>query len=81
MPGAAGPQQQAITLPDTPTVMQDAHKKEAKPLKKYRYTIINGVGKKESGTFDAENDNDVRNFLLSLNYHYYLLKLQILIPL
>ena len=68
MPGSAGPQQQAVTLPDTPTVMQDSTKKEFRPLKKYRYTIINGVGKKETGTFDSESENDVRNFLLSLNY-------------
>ena len=37
-------------------------------MKGYRYTIINGVGKKEVGTFDAESENDVRNFLLSQDY-------------
>ena len=68
MPGSAGPQQQeAVVLPDTPSVMEN-HNKVQRPIKKYRYTIINGVGKKENGTFDAESDNDVRNFLLSLNY-------------
>ena len=30
--------------------------------------IINGVGKKEQGTFEAESEDDVRNFLLSLEY-------------
>ena len=39
-----------------------------RPLIPYRYTIINGSGKKEQGTFDAETENDVRNFLLSLDY-------------
>ena len=26
----------------------------------FYYTIINGVGKKEQGTFEAESENDVR---------------------
>lgn len=39
-----------------------------KPKKRYRYTIINSIGKKENGTFDAEEENDVRNFLLSQDY-------------
>ena len=39
-----------------------------RPLTSYRYTIINGVGKKETGTFDAENINEVRAFLTSLDY-------------
>lgn len=38
------------------------------PLKSYNYTIINGVGKKEKGSFDAESEEDVRNFLLSQEY-------------
>lgn len=43
-------------------------KKQTRPMKSYRYTIINGVGKKEKGTFDAEEENDVRNFLVSQGY-------------
>ena len=39
-----------------------------RPLTSYRYTIINGVGKKETGTFDAENIDEVRAFLTSLDY-------------
>ena len=39
-----------------------------RPNKNYRYTIINNVGKKETGTFDAESENDVRNFLLSQDF-------------
>lgn len=49
-------------------VEYDKRGRAKRPIKAYRYTIINGVGKKETGTFDAESDNDVRNFLLSLNY-------------
>ncbi len=39
-----------------------------RPINKYRYTIINATGKKESGTFDAESENDVRVFLQSMDY-------------
>ncbi|MBQ9019473.1 MAG: type II secretion system F family protein [Bacilli bacterium] len=39
-----------------------------RPIKGYRYVIINGVGKKEKGTFDAESADDVRSFLTSLDY-------------
>lgn len=44
------------------------HRKVLRPMHKYRYTLINGVGKKEQGTFDAESENDVKSFLSSLNY-------------
>ena len=37
-------------------------------MKKKEYTIINGVGKKETGTFDAESADEVRAFLTSLDY-------------
>lgn len=47
-------------------------KKEVKapdrPLTKYRYVIINAMNKKEKGTFEAENEAEVRNFLLSQDY-------------
>lgn len=55
------------SLPNTPSVLMSKEKVK-RPLIPYRYTIINGVGKKESGTFDAENEADVRSFLTSLNY-------------
>ena len=42
--------------------------KVRKPKKRYRYTIINSYGKKENGTFDAEEEHDVRNFLESQDY-------------
>ena len=42
--------------------------KVERPLTAYRYTIINGVGKKENGTFDAESADEVRAFLTSLDY-------------
>lgn len=43
-------------------------KKQARPMKSFRYTVINQLGKKEKGTFDAEDENDVRSFLLSQDY-------------
>lgn len=52
----------------TQTVETDKKGRAKKPIISYRYTIINGIGKKENGTFDAETENDVRNFLLSMNY-------------
>lgn len=59
----------SITTSDvTAQVETDSRGRAKKPVFGYRYTIINGVGKKETGTFDAENANDVRNFFLSLNY-------------
>lgn len=42
--------------------------KEVKPLLSYRYTIINSNNKKETGTFDAESESDVRSFLTSQGY-------------
>ena len=48
--------------------VHDPNAKVARPVTNYRYTIINNVGKKETGTFDAESEEDVRNFLLSLDY-------------
>lgn len=50
------------------TVETDKRGRAKKPIISYRYTVINGVGKKESGTFDAETENDVRNFFLLMNY-------------
>lgn len=52
----------------TQKVETDKRGRAKKPIISYRYTVINGMGKRESGTFDAETENDVRNFFLSLNY-------------
>ena len=54
-----------VALPDTPDALTDKSKRVKRPVKPYRYTIINDLGKKENGTFDAESENDVRNFLLA----------------
>lgn len=50
------------------TDLMKHREKIRRPLFQYRYVIINGVGKKESGTFEAESEEDVRHFLLSLGY-------------
>ena len=68
MPGAAGSTQGDVTLPDTPSVLTDKKGKAVRPTIDFRYTIINNLGKKEQGTFEAESENDVRNFLLSQDY-------------
>ena len=39
-----------------------------RPLIKYRYVVINAMNKKEKGTFEAESESEVRNFLISQNY-------------
>ena len=55
------PHAQAATL-------TEHREKIRRPINSYRYTIINNLGKKEQGTFDAESADDVRNFLLSLEF-------------
>ena len=57
-----------VALPDTPDALEDKTKRVKRPVKPYSYTIINDLGKKEIGTFDAESENDVRNFLLAQEY-------------
>jgi type IV pilus assembly protein PilC len=52
----------------TKEVATDKKGRATRPIISYRYTIINAMGKKEIGTFDAETENDVRNFMLSMNY-------------
>lgn len=52
----------------TQQIETDSRGRAKKEIFSYRYTVINGIGKKETGTFDAESENDVRNFMLSLNY-------------
>ena len=39
-----------------------------RPLIKYRYVVINAMGKKEKGTFEAESEAEVRSFLASQDY-------------
>ncbi len=47
---------------------EEGREKVARPVRRYRYTIVNAVGKKEKGTFEAEDENEVRNFLLTQGY-------------
>ena len=76
MPGAVGSTQpntslNASTIPNEvsdKSLATEHREKIRHPLIDYRYTVINDNGKKEQGTFEAESENDVRNFLLSLNY-------------
>ncbi len=68
MPGSAGEAQPDVQLPEENAVVTDSKGRVKRPVINFRYTIINGVGKKESGTFDAESEDDVRNFLISLDY-------------
>ena len=46
----------------------ESNEKKARPMKSYRYVVMNSFGKKETGTCDAEEENDVRSFLLSQDY-------------
>ena len=57
-----------VALPNESSVEAERRDKIARPMIGYRYKIINTQGKKEEGTFDAESENDVRNFLLSQDY-------------
>lgn len=70
IPSTENKQLEASNLQDLNSRVAD--KKIAKapdrPLNKYRYVVINAMNKKEKGTFEAENESDVRNFLLSQDY-------------
>ena len=59
---------QAVAMPQETVSQMGERARVRRPLKGYKYTIINGVGKKEKGTFDAESAEDVRNFLVSQEY-------------
>ena len=61
-------QQAQVVLPEEASVISERRGKVARPVKNFRYTIINTMGKKENGTFDAENETDVRNFLLAQDF-------------
>ena len=70
--------QQVITTgnPTNSSSVDDAFvglsKKEYKakrhPLVGFKYTIVNGVGKKETGNLDAESIEDARSFLIQQGY-------------
>ena len=47
-----------------------------RPLIKFRYTVINAMGKKENGTFEAESESEVKNFLLSQDYEIVSIKVR-----
>jgi len=59
---------QNVTLPNTPSAVANQNVRVKAPMKRFRYTIVNSLGKKETGTFEAEDERDVRNFLLSQEY-------------
>ncbi len=60
-------QQHEATLPQNNPNENKTERKRT-PNKRYKYTIINSLGKKEKGNFDAESEDDVRSFLLSQDY-------------
>ena len=51
-----------------PNGSQPGQQRERMPLKGFKYTIINGVGKKENGTINTESIEDARSFLTQLGY-------------
>ena len=60
--------QQDIGMPDPTGAPVQPRNKIRRPIKHYRYIVINNLGKKETGTFDAEEADDVRNYLTSQDY-------------
>lgn len=62
-----GPVKEEVTINDFTTEAANTEKHK-RPMKSFRYIIINGVGKKEKGTFDAEEENEVRSYLQSQDY-------------
>ena len=59
--------QQNAEMPQENQEGQD-RSKIRRPNKRYKYTIVNAMGKKEKGNFDAESEDDVRSFLLAQDY-------------
>lgn len=57
-----------VSLTDEDIVEKDSKGRAKRPIKHYKYTIINSMGKKENGSFDAETEDEVRNFLVSQEY-------------
>ena len=62
------PVQQAQPTQTAQAPVQTKNGRVQRPVNHYRYTILNVMGKKETGTFDAESADDVRSFLLSQDY-------------
>jgi len=60
-------QNQSASMPQE-SIADPNKERKRRPNKRYKYTIINSMGKKEKGNFDAESEDDVRNFLLSQDY-------------
>ena len=52
----------------TPGIQKRQENAPERPLIKYRYVVINAMGKKEKGTFEAESEAEVRSFLTSQDY-------------
>ena len=52
----------------TPGIQKRQENAPERPLIKYRYVVINALGKKEKGTFEAESEAEVRSFLTSQDY-------------
>lgn len=48
----------------------------ARPLQSFRYTVLNEAGKKETGTFEAEREDEIRSFLQSQDYEVLEIKLR-----
>ncbi len=60
---------QPVNTSNTAPIARSVKPKNSnKPLQKFRYVVINPMNKKESGTFEAENESEVRNFLLAQDY-------------
>ena len=69
MQGApATPNQADANNADANQQIVDSKGRVKRPMIDYRYTIINDQGKKEQGSFEAEAENDVRNYLASQGY-------------
>lgn len=47
-----------------------------RPMRKFRYVVVNAMGKKENGTFEAESEAEVRNFLITQDYEVVSVKLR-----
>ena len=69
-----------VPVIDDFSVLSEIQKREEgtpeRPLIKYRYVVINAMGKKENGTFEAESETEVRNFLLSQDYEVVSIKVR-----
>ncbi len=59
--------QAPVQMSDMTSITQN-NKRVRRPMKSFRYTVINALNKKETGTFDAEEEAEVRSFLQSQDY-------------